>query len=149
MNIVGAHHTSYTVADIERSLAFYVGLLGCEVLWRRRIEDQYFGDIVGFVGCVVEAAHLRVPGSEHVIELFEYVEPKGAVADVRTNNVGSSHISFVVDDLLGAYEELSAKGVVFRSSPVKVTAGANKGAWGVYMEDPDGISMELFQKAGG
>lgn len=148
MNIIGAHHTSYTVANLTRSLEFYVGLLGCEVLWQRRIDNQYFRDIVDFPDCVVEAAHLRIPGSEHVIELFEYVAPEGVVADVRTNNVGSSHMAFLVDDLRAAYEELRTKGVVFRSPPVEITAGANKGAWGAYIEDPDGISMELFQQAG-
>lgn len=148
MKVVGAHHTSYTVANLERSLEFYVGLLGCEVLWQRRIDNQYFRDIVAFPDCVVEAAHLCIPGSDHVIELFEYVGPKGVAADVRTNNVGSSHMAFVVDDLQAAYGELCVRGVKFRSPPVEVTAGANKGAWGVYIEDPDGISMELFQPAG-
>ena len=147
MKVVGAHHTSFTVANLERSLEFYVGLLGCEVLWQRRIDNQYFRDIVAFPDCVVEAAHLRIPGSDHVIELFEYAVPKGQVADVRTNNVGSSHMAFVVDNLQAAYEELRAAGVKFRSSPVEITAGVNKGAWGVYVEDPDGISMELFQPA--
>ena len=145
MKVVGAHHTSYTVASLERSLEFYVGLLGCELLWQRRIDNQYFRDIVAFPDCVVEAAHLRIPGSDHVIELFEYAVPKGVVADVCTNNVGSSHMAFVVDDLQAAYGELRHRGVKFRSPPVEITAGANKGAWGVYIEDPDGISMELFQ----
>ena len=148
MNIIGAHHTSYTVANLTRSLEFYVGLLGCEVLWQRRIDNQYFRDIVDFSDCVMEAAHLRIPGSEHVIELFEYVAPEGIAADVSTNNVGSSHMAFIVDDLRAAYEKLRAKGVLFRSPPVEITAGANKGAGGAYIEDPDGISKELFQQAG-
>ena len=39
MRIVGAHHTGYTVSDLERSLRFYVGLLGCELLWRREASE--------------------------------------------------------------------------------------------------------------
>ena len=35
--------------------------------------------------------------------------------------------------------------MVVRSDPVEVDYGANEGAWGVYIEDPDGIPMELFQ----
>ena len=145
MKITGADHTSYTISNLERSIAFYVGLLGCDIIWQREISNQYFRDIVGFPDCVVKAAHLSIPGSEHRIELFEYVQPIGLNADVRTNNVGSSHISFFVDDLPAAYQELKAKGARFRSSPVEITAGANKGGWAVYLLDPDGLTVEFFQ----
>jgi lactoylglutathione lyase len=148
MSIVGADHTSYTVSNLERSLQFYVGLLGCKILWQREIEDQYFADIVGFPGCIVKAAHLSIPGTDHRIELFEYLTPSGEKADVRTNNVGSSHISFLVDDLRSTYQTLRACGVEFRSPPIEITAGANKGGWGAYVLDPDGITMELFQPPG-
>ena len=143
--IFGADHTSYTISNLERSLAFYVGILGCELLWQREITNEYFGEIVGLSGCVVKAAHLQIPGSEHHIELFEYVQPAGSRADVRTNNVGSSHISFLVDDLPAVYKTLKVAGVQFRSPPVEITAGANRGGWGIYLLDPDGIIVELFQ----
>jgi glyoxylase I family protein len=141
MKIIGADHTSYTVSDLDRSLTFYVGLLGCEILWQREIADPYFCDIVCLCECRVRAAHLRIPGSDHHLELFQYLQPEGEKADVRPYNTGSSHISFIVEDLQAAYE-----GVQFRSPPVLITAGANRGGWGVYMEDPDGIVMELFQR---
>lgn len=147
MKIIGADHTSYTVANLERSLEFYVGLLGCELLWQRENSDQYFRDIVGFPDCVVKLAHVRIPGSTHKLELVEYVTPPGVPADVRTNNPGSSHVAFLVDNLWQVYEELSSKGVKFRSPPIEITTGANKGGWGIYMADPDGITMELFQSA--
>ena len=147
MRIVGADHTSFTVSNLERSLAFYVGILGCELLWERTIENTYFRDIVGFPDCVVRAAHLGIPGSDHHIELFEYVVPRGEAADVRVNNPGSSHISFVVDDLEASYQELQSRGVTFQSAPVTIDAGAHAGGRGVYIRDPDGITMELFQPA--
>lgn len=146
MKIIGADHTSYTVSDLDRSLAFYNGVLGLGILWQREIDNPYFCEIIGFPGCSVRAAHLLIPGSEHHIELFEYVQPGGSKADVRTMNVGSSHVSLVVADLPSAYEELQARGVEFRSPPVEITAGANTGGWGVYLLDPDGITVELFQK---
>jgi lactoylglutathione lyase len=135
MKVIGVHHTSYTISNLERSLEFYVGLLGCELLWQREISDKYFCDIVGFPECTVRAAHLSIPGSEHVIELFEYVSPEGKPMDLQPNNPGSSHLAFVVE----------AKGVNFRTPPVTIDAGVNKGGYGVYILDPDGITMELFQ----
>jgi len=146
MRIIGADHTSYTVSDLDRSLAFYTGWLGLEILWQRVIENPYFCEIIGFPSCSVRGAHLRIPGSEHHIELFEYTEPGGSKADVRTMNVGSSHVSLVVEDLESAYEELKSLGAEFRSPPVEITAGANQGGWGVYLLDPDGITVELFQR---
>jgi lactoylglutathione lyase len=145
VKVTGADHTSYTISNLERSLAFYVGVLGCEILWRREITNEYFGEIVGLPGCIVKAAHLRIPGSEHRVELFEYVQPTGSYQNVHPNNVGSSHLSFIVDDLHAAYENLKAVGVQFRSPPVEITAGPNQGGWGIYLLDPDGITVELFQ----
>ena len=146
MNVLGIDHTSYTVSSLERALRFYVDLLGFGVIWQREISHQYFRDIVGFPDCVVKAAHLRVPNSTHKLELFEYVTPRGTAADVRTNNPGSSHISLYVDDVRAAYSELEAKGVQFRSPPVAIDSGANKGAYAVYALDPDGITVELLQR---
>lgn len=148
MRVVGVDHTSYTVSNLERSLEFYTGLLGLELLWQREIDNPYFCEILGFPGCSVRAAHLRIPGSQHKVELFEYVQPLGQKADVRTQNVGSSHLSLVVEDLHSAYAELKARGVEFRSPPVEITAGVNRGGWAVYLLDPDGITVELFQKPG-
>lgn len=148
MKITGADHTSFTVTNLERSLEFYVNLLGLELIWEREITNQYFRDIVGFPDCVVKAAHLRIPGTTHKLELFEYKAPRGAPADVRTNNPGSAHVSLYVEDLQAAYEELKSKGVRFRSPPVEIDAGANKGGWSLYMLDPDGITVELFEKSG-
>ena len=145
MTITGAHHTSFTVSDLEHSLEFYAGLLGCEVAWRREIHDKYFCDIVGFPGCRVRAAHLRIPGSAHILELFEYVAPRGALADVRTNNPGSAHLCFLVDDLPTLHQQLASKGVRFRSEPVTIDDGINKGGRSIYVLDPDSITVELLQ----
>lgn len=145
MRLTGAHHTSFTVSNIERAVRFYQEFLECEVLWRREIDDKYFGDIVGFPECRVKAAHLRLPGSAHILELFEYVVPRGALADIRTNNPGSAHISLLVDDLEALYNGLLSKGARFRSAPVTIDHGANKGGRAVYLLDPDGITVELFQ----
>ncbi|MCC7447612.1 MAG: VOC family protein [Anaerolineae bacterium] len=145
MKITGADHTSYTVANLERSLAFYVDILGYELLWQRENSNQYLRDIVGFPDAVIKQAHLRIPGTTHKLELFEYVTPRGTPADVRTNNPGSSHISLLVEDLQSMYEELKAKGVQFRSPPIPINAGVNTGGAALYMLDPDGITIELFE----
>jgi catechol 2,3-dioxygenase-like lactoylglutathione lyase family enzyme len=148
VKITGADHTSYTVSNLERSLEFYHDLLGFEVLHiRPQITSHYFREIVGFPEGVIKGAYLAIPGTSHKLELFEYVNPRGAPLDTRNNNPGSSHLAFYVDDLAALYEALKARGVQFRSAPVYMDEGPNEGGWAVYMLDPDGITIELFQPA--
>src|SRR4051794_36310847 len=67
--IVGAHHTSFTVADLDRSLEFFRDRLRLEVVYTREVRDDYFGRIVGLPGCRVKATLLRIPNSAHHVEL--------------------------------------------------------------------------------
>ena len=62
-------------------------------------EGGYLAAIVGYPDAHVRMAHLRLPGGEHVIELFEYLSPAGGRADVEPRNVGASHLCFIVTDL--------------------------------------------------
>jgi catechol 2,3-dioxygenase-like lactoylglutathione lyase family enzyme len=38
--IEGARHAGITVSDLDRSLEFYCGKLGLELLWRRLYEER-------------------------------------------------------------------------------------------------------------
>lgn len=110
-------------------------------------QGGYLAEIVGYPDAHVRMAHLRAPGSEHVIELFEYLAPAGEPANVEPRNVGASHLCFVVDDLQAVYEVLRDQGVAeFVSPPVEVDTGVNRGGLGLYLRDPDGITVELFQR---
>jgi catechol 2,3-dioxygenase-like lactoylglutathione lyase family enzyme len=145
----GIHHTGYTVSDLDRSLDFYQGLLGLELIGRQEKEGGYLGAIVGYPDAHVRMAHLRVPGDGHVVELFEYLAPEGTTPGrFEPPNVGTSHLCLVTDDLAALYERLLAAGVdSFVSPPVLVDTGFNTGGYGVYLRDPDGIPVELFQPA--
>ncbi len=143
VQVSGTQHTGFSVVDLDRSIELFA-LLGCEVIWRREITDAYFREIVGLPDTVVQAAHLRIPGTGHVVELFQY-GPQGEPANLRPNEPGHAHLCFLVDDLPAAYDELRAKGVRFTSSPVLITAGVNTGGYGVYLVDSSGITLELFQ----
>jgi len=150
MSLGRVHHTGYTVSDLGRSLEFYRDTLGCEVIATQEKEGGYLAAIVGYPDAHVRMAHLRVPGGEHVIELFEYLAPDGERADVEPRNVGASHLCFLVPDLRAIYAELVEKGVTsFVSPPVEVDTGINRGGLGLYLRDPDGITVELFQPPSG
>jgi catechol 2,3-dioxygenase-like lactoylglutathione lyase family enzyme len=144
MAITGTHHTSFTVANLERSIAFFRDVLGLGLISQREVRDDYFGRIVGLTGAVVKAALFRLPGDHH-LELFEYLQPQGNGVYPRPCDPGSCHLSFLVDDLPASYAQLQGKGIAFVSPPVLITAGPNRGAYGLYLRDPNGILIELFQ----
>ncbi|PJF23880.1 MAG: hypothetical protein CUN53_20655, partial [Phototrophicales bacterium] len=55
-HIVGSHHTSYTVQNMARSLAFYRDLLGFRLINERpEVTAQYFRDIIGIPDALVHA----------------------------------------------------------------------------------------------
>jgi catechol 2,3-dioxygenase-like lactoylglutathione lyase family enzyme len=140
------HHTGYTVSDLERSLTFYRDLLGCEVIASQEKQGGYLAAIVGYPDAHVRMAHLRAPGSDHVIELFQYLAPRSDRHQLEPRNVGTAHLCFIVEDLQETYDRLRAAGVdSFVSPPVEVDTGINTGGRALYLRDPDGIPVELFQ----
>jgi catechol 2,3-dioxygenase-like lactoylglutathione lyase family enzyme len=149
MGVIGFFHTGFTVADMARSLSFYRDLLGLEVVAEQVAEAEYLGRVVGFPGVRMKQAFLRVPGDGHRLELLEYLTHRGEPTPRETNRPGNGHICLHVDDLAATHARLLAAGVTFMSEPVEITAGVNRGARAVYARDPDGFTVELFQRPPG
>jgi lactoylglutathione lyase len=143
-------HFSFTVSDIERSVRWYVDVLGLELVHRQRQDNEYTQRLVGIPGAVLEVAQFKLttvdpPYSTHMLELIEYVEQTGARPDLPINNVGVPHLALLVNDIHDRYERMAAQDVRFVNPPVEITAGVNKGGWACYFRDPDGIALELLQ----
>jgi lactoylglutathione lyase len=147
----GLWHLSFTVADLERSLAFYQGLLGLELVHRQTQQNEYTARLVGFPDVHLEVAMLKVPGTEaglsgHHLELVQYAYPAGEPICPATNQPGAPHLAFCTDDIHADVHRLRQAGVPFRSAePVAIEAGRNKGGFTIYFQDPDGITLELVQ----
>jgi lactoylglutathione lyase len=141
--ITKTNHTSFTVSDLERSISFYRDLLGLELISLAGRDLAFAEKVTGIPGTNLKVAYLQAPG--HRLELIQYLSPPGKKLDLQTNNVGCAHLAFNVDDLPAMYANLKAKGVHFKSAPLEVTAGPNKGAQVVYLTDPDGITLEFIQ----
>lgn len=71
--------------------------------------------------------------------------PNDAPVPSGTNRPASSHLCFTVGDIRSAYDDLRRKGVRFKSEPVAITSGPNAGGFVVYLFDPDGYTLEIFQ----
>ena len=142
--ITGVHHFSLSVADADRSMAFY-RQFGFELVSDREVDD-YVEVITGVPDAHVRITHLT--GFGHNLELIEYKHPRGAPRARGFEDVGSAHVCLLTDDLEAECERLRALGVPFRSpGPVTTTSGPNRGGSGIYIEDPDGNGVEIMQLA--
>lgn len=151
--LIDTWHFSFTVADIDRSVEFYRDVLGMEVVHRQEQSNAYTRKFVGYPDAHLKVAQLKIKGrqpgrSGHLLELVEYVAPKGQKVDTRTPNPGTAHLAFEVDDIQAEYRRIVELGVRFRSEPVAIEAGINKGGYTVYFLDPDDITLEIIQPPG-
>lgn len=145
--ISSIHHTGLTVSNLERALAFYRDTLGLEVVMEQEKSGGYLAAITGYPDAHVRMAHLVTPTGQR-LELFEYLEPAGRAAQREPCEIGITHICLAVANVHDAHRRLIAAGGEPFSEPVAIDTGANAGAWGLYVRDPDGIVLELFQPAG-
>jgi lactoylglutathione lyase len=114
------------VTDLQKSIDFYTKLLGMKVTGRSKIE-QTKGETVG----------LQSEKDGFVLELNHYEEN----SPYNTRYIvgeGLDHLAFRVEDLDRALEEARSAG---HRTVLKMKAEG--GRW-AYVEDPDGIWVELF-----
>jgi len=122
-------HTMLRVGDLERSLSFYIEVLGMRLLRRNEYPDGKF--TLAFVGY--------------------QEEDQGAVIELTYNwgvenyELGNAygHIAIEVENAYDACEKIKSRGgkIVREAGPMK--HGSTVIA---FVEDPDGYRVELIQK---
>ena len=145
MQVGPVYHTGFTVSDIERSLVFYRDILGLTLVKRQTGTAPYLATITGFEGVRLETAHLQPAAGGSMLELLQYISHPAPPTDRATNRPGNGHLCFKVDDVRAVCVELRRRGVTLISEPAEITAGTHAGGWGVYLRDPDGFTVELYQ----
>lgn len=135
------NHTGISVADMDRSLRFYVDVLGLELVLDLDVVDQPgLETVVGMAGVVGRVVFLDVGDTR--IELWEYRSPVGALirADHIPADRGVTHVAFTVDDVDAMYRRLTEAGVTVLSPPQDL--GLHKT---MYARGPDGEYVELLE----
>ena len=125
-------HTMLRVGDLDRSLAFYTGVLGMRQLRRQDYPEGRF--TLAFVGY----------GSEQEGAVLELTHNWDTPAYDLGNGFG--HLALEVDDAYAACAQIKARGgkVVREAGPMQ--HGTTVIA---FAEDPDGYKIELIQKKAG
>jgi lactoylglutathione lyase len=118
-------HIGLRVTDLERSLAFYVGL-GYEVLGD--VPETGLGTLT----------MLKLPEDEFVSLELVHDARRGKVAVA-----GISHLVIQVESMSGAVAELATRGIRMEAPPQSPN-GTND-FWTAWVTDPDGYRIELVQ----
>jgi catechol 2,3-dioxygenase-like lactoylglutathione lyase family enzyme len=143
--IVSADHTGITVSNLERSLAFWCGVLGFEFSHTAHQKGELAQEITGVEGAEIKLAVLKAPGG-HKIELLEYLAPANRKREnLRPCDVGSVHVALLVDDLKAILKNIAASGWTAAGEPQTLINGPNAGKRVVYVRDPDGTTIEFMQ----
>ena len=137
-----------TVADLDRSTAFYRDVLGFTPEPAVEVAGDGYEHLEGVFGLRMRVARLRL-GSE-VIELTEYLAPRGRALpeDSRANDRWFQHAAIVVADMDRAYRVLREHRVEHASTGPQRLPDWNPNAGGIrafYFRDPDGHFLELIQ----
>ena len=141
----GVHHVGVPVRSIERSLAWYRDLFGLEPDFVALAEGPELERTVQIEGARLRFAFLQLGGCQ--LELLEYESPIGEDFALRNCDVGAIHVCFDVEDIDRVYDQLQAKGVEFSIEPTRVQGGVLEGDRYCYFRDPDGIQLELWERA--
>jgi catechol 2,3-dioxygenase-like lactoylglutathione lyase family enzyme len=141
--ITGISHVGISVANLQRSIAFYRDLLGMRLIQEVPLGGANYDAIMGLKGIHGRIAVLRTGNLE--IELLEFKRPAPRPGDPgrHVSDQGISHFEIHVEDIAGLHARLEAAGVRFHSALVHFTSCATTAA---YFCDPDGNFIEMLQE---
>jgi glyoxylase I family protein len=140
--ILGFHHAAISTPDLDRCIAFYTSVVGCEEAWSFDwpIGSTEADEMTGLTDSAARAVMLKL--GDTFLEVFEFSSPTPAPADPRrpVHHYGITHICLQVEGLHEEYARMKSAGMFFHSEPLKQDSG-----YVIYGRDPDGNVLELIE----
>ena len=134
-------HLGICVRNLERSMRFYCDGLGFEKAETFEVTDA-FGKALEVEGDVAGTSQFIRRGGMR-IELLAYQSPAtSGEPSRRRNQLGLTHLSFVVEDVDVAAKHLVACGGTLL--PATRTGSDPDATQLVFVADPDGVRVELM-----
>ena len=119
-------HTRMRVNDLERTVKFYVDVLGLKVTKRHT-------SLRG-----AQLAFIATPNSDEEIEICQL--PNSPAVQVQPDLM---HLAFEVDDLAAFAAHLAKKGFALSDGPTTTGSGSVI----AFIDAPEGYEVELIQRA--
>jgi catechol 2,3-dioxygenase-like lactoylglutathione lyase family enzyme len=136
-------HIGITVADLDATTAFFVGL-GLEVDGRTFVEGEFLDTVTGIPDSRTEIVMLRPPQGGTNIELSSFVRPDHDPGSptAMANELGLRSVAFEVDDLQATVEMLAADGYGLVGG-----LGEYEHVWRMaYVRGPEGMIVALAER---
>jgi catechol 2,3-dioxygenase-like lactoylglutathione lyase family enzyme len=136
-----------TVADMERSVAFFTGVLGFKPVSDVEVSGDAYERLQGVFGLRMRVVRLEL--GDETLELTEYLAPKGRAfpEGMRSNDRAFQHVAIIVSDMAKAYGVLRQHRVPHASTGPQRLPDWNRNAGGIeafYFRDPDGHFLEIL-----
>jgi catechol 2,3-dioxygenase-like lactoylglutathione lyase family enzyme len=145
--IIGVGNFSHIVSDIERSIQFYRDVIGLESGGpTRTFSGEAAMRASNTPGAHSLFATLKVPGSPLGVEIIEYKDVDRKPVTPRFQDPGAATLILTVRDVDAIVARAKAAGVHINSAdgvPATIPGGNRV----VFLQDPDGFFVELFQPA--
>jgi catechol 2,3-dioxygenase-like lactoylglutathione lyase family enzyme len=145
--VAAVESIGFTVADLDRSVAFFRDVLTFELVETREEAGDAFEHLVGVFGARARIARMRL--GEEEIELTEFLAPRGRPypEGTRANDRWFQHFAIVTSDMPAAYARLREHRVEHASTGPQKLPEWNMNAAGIeafYFRDPDGHFLEVI-----
>ena len=145
---LGVTSVGMTVAEIDRSVAFYRDVLGFEKVSEQELDGDEFERLSGVFGSRASIVRMRL--GDEFLKLTQFLAPRGRPMprDSRSHDLWFQHVAIIVRDMDAAYARLRQAKVEHASSGPQRLPDWNQAASGIrafYFRDPDGHFLEILQ----
>jgi catechol 2,3-dioxygenase-like lactoylglutathione lyase family enzyme len=141
--ITGFNHTSFTVADMDKSVRFWTEMLGFKAASVSPRHGDWQEAVTGIPDASLMVAHLY--GHGHHVEFIQYLRGAADGPAPQPAQAGAAHVCLEVDDITRTWAELLAAGATSQGKIASVKAGPVADCLAGYIRDPNGIIIELLQ----
>ena len=141
--------TKFLADDVDLLADFYVEALDCEVVVGTREVEAAVSRAVGAPDATVTLNVLRLPGRGDHGPVLELYSLDGSRPEGWEYRAGQGQIAFEVDDLEEGIGRVVANGGTTLGEVVEWTGPSGAVARFVYLRDPEGNIIDLFQRVDG
>lgn len=140
---------AYTMESADATLKFYHGMMGVDLSGPSQFtKDAAFSKLVG----APEKAEFRkltgvLPGPNAYVEFTEFRGVPRTKFHLRVRDPGAPAMAIQVNNLNGMVEEMRAAGVPLLSTNAQIVDFGG-GTHNIFVEDPNGMNIELFERSG-
>lgn len=141
--ITSFNHSGFVVADMQREVEFYCGVLGLQVI-RETDAGPDESKHTGLSNANRKLVFLGKPGQPHALELVHFMGLTNKDIHGSNTSIGAAHVCFNVEGLDKCYAEWVKNGMEFLTPLVERIGPDGNVGWICYGKDPEGNWLEFI-----